>query len=133
MKLRQRKGDMVSEEKYYLQCIIRKGKRGVSHCGAVGWESDCSGLGHCECAGSIPGLAQWIKGSSVTAAAQIQFLAQEHPYAVGVAINNNNNNNQPTKLLKKPNQNYTWILELTLVLSTVRWVYMTWVIEREIN
>ena len=37
--------------------------------------------------GSIPGSAQWIKGPSVAAAvAQIQFLAQELPYAVGVAI-----------------------------------------------
>ena len=41
----------------------------------------------------IPGLAQWIKKSSVAAAmvevsavAQIQSLAQELPYAVGAAI-----------------------------------------------
>ena len=43
--------------------------------------------------GSIPGLSQWLKGSSiasavaqVAAAAQIQSLAQKLPYAAGVAI-----------------------------------------------
>ena len=36
----------------------------------------------------IPGPVQWVKGSSTAAAvAQIQFLAQELSYAVGVAIN----------------------------------------------
>ena len=41
----------------------------------------------------IPGSAQWVKGSSIAAAAaqvsavpQIKFLAQKLPYAVGVAI-----------------------------------------------
>ena len=45
--------------------------------------------------GSIPGLAQWVKGSGIAtgaalaaAAAQIQSLAQElvFPYAMGEAI-----------------------------------------------
>ena len=45
--------------------------------------------------GSIPGLAQWVKGSDIAtgatlaaAAAQIQSLAQElvFPYAMGEAI-----------------------------------------------
>jgi len=36
--------------------------------------------------GSIPSLAQWIKGSGVAAAVnQIQSLAQELPCATGVA------------------------------------------------
>ena len=35
----------------------------------------------------IPGPAQWVKGSGVaTAAAGIQSLAEELPYAKGVAI-----------------------------------------------
>ena len=37
--------------------------------------------------GSISGLVQWVKGFGVTAAeACIQSLAQELPYAMGVAI-----------------------------------------------
>ena len=46
-----------------------------------------------EVAGSIPGLAQWVKGSGIaalageaTSVAQIQSLAQELPYATGAAI-----------------------------------------------
>ena len=42
---------------------------------------------------SIPGPAQWVKGSAFAtavvkgaAAARIQFLALEPPYALGVAI-----------------------------------------------
>ena len=43
--------------------------------------------------GSAPGLAQWAKGSciamaEVEAAAQIQSLAQELPYAMDMAIKN---------------------------------------------
>ena len=37
--------------------------------------------------GWIPGLAQWVKGSSV---AWIQFLAPELPYATGSAIKKKN-------------------------------------------
>ena len=38
-------------------------------------------------ASSIPSPVQWIEGSGIAAAtAQIQTLAQERPYAVGVAI-----------------------------------------------
>ena len=36
--------------------------------------------------GSIPGPAQWLKGSGVAAAAQIQSLAREFPYAMIAAI-----------------------------------------------
>ena len=43
--------------------------------------------------GSIPGPVKWVKGSGVaeavaevTAVAQIQSLAQELPYAVGMTI-----------------------------------------------
>ena len=40
---------------------------------------------------SIPGPGQWIKGSGVApAAAGIQSLARELPYAAGVAENNDN-------------------------------------------
>ena len=42
----------------------------------------------------IPSLAQWIKESSVAAAAaQIQSLAQEFPYAVSVAVKKEINKN----------------------------------------
>ena len=51
-----------------------------------------SGLGHCRDAGSILGPAQWVKGSCIvttvawaTAAARIQFLAQNFPQATGAA------------------------------------------------
>ena len=48
---------------------------------AVGYESDSRGLGHCR------GVAQWVKGSGMaTAAAWIQSLFWELPYATGVAI-----------------------------------------------
>ena len=37
--------------------------------------------------GSIPGPAQWVKGSDIAAAAVwIQSLAREFPYAPGMAI-----------------------------------------------
>ena len=56
--------------------------------------------------GSIPSLAQWAKSSGITAAvgyfaaaAQIQSLAQELPYAVGAAIKF-----QKTKKTKKKPQ-----------------------------
>ena len=49
----------------------------------------CSGLGCGGGAGSIPGLAQWVKrpgvaaaAVQVTAAAWIQSLAQKLPYAI---------------------------------------------------
>ena len=45
-------------------------------------------LGHCRSMGSIPSLAQWVKGSGIataavwlTAVAWIQSLAWERPYA----------------------------------------------------
>ena len=54
---------------------------------------NCSGLSHCGGAVSVTGPAQWVKGSGVasasaqvTAVAWIHPLAQEHPYAMGVAI-----------------------------------------------
>ena len=41
--------------------------------------------------GSIPGLMQWVKGSSVAAAtAQIQSLAREFLYVMGEAIRKKN-------------------------------------------
>ena len=48
-------------------------------------------LGHYRGVCLIPGSAQWVKGSSVAvlwvvAAARIQSLAQELPYALGAAI-----------------------------------------------
>lgn len=47
---------------------------------------------HCEGVGSIPCLVQWVKVSSIAAAAtQIQSLAQEIPYSMSVAIKTNNN------------------------------------------
>ena len=53
-----------------------------------------SSLGHFRGVGLIPGLAQWVKGSSVaTAAAQIQSMAWELPYAaVNAAINKTKQN-----------------------------------------
>ena len=58
-----------------------------------GLVSDCSSLGHCRGASSIPGPVQWIKGSGIdTAMAEVasvvwvQSLAQELPYAVSIAI-----------------------------------------------
>lgn len=59
------------------------------------WSSCCgtaelaASLQHQDDAGPIPGLARWVKGSSVAAAAAwIQSLARELPHAVGVAIQN---------------------------------------------
>ena len=50
-------------------------------------------MGRCRGIDSIPGLAQWVKGSGVaaavaqvTAVAQIQSLPRELPCTVGVAI-----------------------------------------------
>lgn len=52
----------------------------------MGWESDCSSSGCCGGTGSIPGMAQWVKGSQTAAAAAgIQPLAQKPPNAAGVA------------------------------------------------
>ena len=49
--------------------------------------ADCSGSGSCTGADSISGPVQWVKGSSIaTAAAQIQSLARELPYPMGMAI-----------------------------------------------
>ena len=79
--------DHIPKKKFYLKRVLlrRTGVKqfasikimfGSSHCGAVGLESDSDGLGCCGGAGSIPGLVQWVKGSSVAAAvAQIQSLA----------------------------------------------------------
>ena len=39
--------------------------------------------GHCRAESLLPGLVQWVKGSSIIAA-----VAQELPYALGVAIKN---------------------------------------------
>ena len=53
----------------------------------MGDESNCSCLGPCRGAGSIPSQAHWVKGSVIAAAvAQIQFLVQELQYATGVAV-----------------------------------------------
>ena len=73
---------------YALGAAIEKAKRQKKR----KKESDCSGLGHCEAVGSIPGLA--VKGSSVSAAAvmyvaivaQIQSLAWELWYAAATVI-----------------------------------------------
>ena len=44
-------------------------------------------LGYCETLGSTPIPREWVKDLvQVTAVAQIQFLAQEHPYAARVAL-----------------------------------------------
>ena len=53
----------------------------------VGSYSSCSGSGLCRGTDSIPGLAQWVKGSSVAATvAQIQSLAWGLPYVMGAAM-----------------------------------------------
>ena len=61
--------------------------------GPVGWDSDCSGWGHCQGADLISDQEQWVKGPSiaeavayVAAVAQTQHLAREFSYAVGVAM-----------------------------------------------
>ena len=57
-----------------------------SRCGTVVWESNCNS--HFGVMGSIPNLAQWVKGSSIAVAvARTQSLAQELPCAVGLSIN----------------------------------------------
>ena len=54
---------------------------------------DCSGSGHCKGKGSIPGLVQQVKGSSIAAAVMqvaavtwTQSLAWELPYAADAAL-----------------------------------------------
>ena len=71
----------------------KKNPPGSSCWGTASQESDRSSLGCFRSVGSIPSLAQGVKGSSVaaaemwvTAAAQIQSLAWDLPCAVGVAI-----------------------------------------------
>ena len=52
-----------------------------------------SSMGPCEGKGLIPGPVQWFEGSGIAAAvayianvAQVRALAQELPYAAGIAI-----------------------------------------------
>lgn len=49
---------------------------------------NCSSSGFWGGTGSIPGLAQWVKGFSITtvAAVQIQSLTRQLPYTMGVII-----------------------------------------------
>ena len=54
---------------------------------AAGYESYCSGLGHWGNGSSIPGWAQWAKGSGIAAVAtHSQSLAQEHLYAADAPV-----------------------------------------------
>lgn len=46
-----------------------------SHCGATGYESNCSAWGRWEDSGLIPRPVQWVKRSSNTAEARILSLA----------------------------------------------------------
>ena len=64
----------------------KKKKKRSFCCGPVCQESEYSSPGCCGGAGSIPGPAQWVKGSCVAAVGQIQSLAWECPYALGVAM-----------------------------------------------
>ena len=51
------------------------------------WVKNPTGLGRCGGTGSIPGPVQWVEGSTIAvAAAQIQSLARDLPYATGVTI-----------------------------------------------
>ena len=76
----------------------------------------------------IPGLAQWVKGSGiavavvwVTVVAQIQLLAQELPYAVGVAIKQNETKRKnKTKSLSRNTQfrdYYLFMVNLELMVA----------------
>jgi len=64
-----------------------------SHCGPGDSKSDCRSSGCCRDSSLIPGLEVWDKESGVatavvvwvTAAAWIQTLVQEFPYATGEA------------------------------------------------
>ena len=52
--------------------------------------------------GSIPGLVRGIKGSGIAAAmVQIQSLAQEPPYAMGVVIKKRKKDNKHWRMWKK--------------------------------
>ena len=55
----------------------------------MGYEPNCSGSGRFRGVGLTPHSVQWVKGSSIaaaaTAAAQSQSLAREFAYASGVA------------------------------------------------
>ena len=77
-----------------------------SHCGASVVRI-YSSSGCCGGAGSIPGPAQCVKGSSiavaagtVTAVAQIQSLSRELPNALDVAIKIKNNKIKIMKIIK---------------------------------
>ena len=65
-------------------------------------QSNCSGSGHCEGAGSFPSLVQWVKRSGVdtavamvTSVVQIQSLPQKLLYVVGVAIKKKKKSDDP--------------------------------------
>ena len=52
--------------------------------------------------GSIPSPVQWIKGSSIAiTVVQISFLAQELPYAAGVAVKIFYHNKKKKKMLSQ--------------------------------
>ena len=57
-----------------------------SCCGAVGWESDCSSLGHWGDVGLIPGPEHWVKGPGIAAAVEQVAAAAQIPQAASAAI-----------------------------------------------
>ena len=82
---------LIARYCWYWMCLRS------SHCGTA----EMNSTSICEDVGSIPGLAQWVGYPALPAAVVlIQSLAQEHPFAAGLALKRQNKTKQNKKVLE---------------------------------